>query len=77
MSKKPQYSEVRYMYLYVYYMYEKNAWKLVQYMYRCKYFHAIQKLQNVFPLLGWVHWEVLGILERSPILVLSLFSGPL
>ena len=74
MSKKPQYSEVRYMYLYVHYIYEKNALKLVQYMYTCMYFHAIQKLQKVF-LLGWVHWEVLGILETSPILVLSFMEG--
>ena len=44
-------------------------------MYTCKYFHAIQKLQKVFSLLGWVHWEVLGILERSPILVLSFMEG--
>ena len=56
-------------------MYEKNAWKLFQYMYTCMYFHAIQKLQKVFSLLGRVHWEVLGILETSPILVLSFMEG--
>ena len=44
-------------------------------MYTCKYFHAIQKLQKVFSLLGRVHWEVLGILETSPILVLSFMEG--
>ena len=60
--------------VYVYYIYEKNAWKFVQYMYTCKYFHAIQKLEKVF-LLGWVHWEVLGILETSSILVLSFIEG--